>query len=118
MSEGEQHIQSLFVQYLVAHMQCSGCGRHYEPDDVHVHNHRGYVWLASLTCRHCGLRALVMAAIRDQDVEQMPAVEFDAQEWEAFQEMGLISSDEILDLHCFLTDYHGDAVHLFQKPQQ
>ncbi len=116
MDERDQSVQSLIVQYVVAHMQCSGCGRRYEPVDVHVHNHRGHIWLASLACRHCGLRGVLVATVQAQDAkETATALEYDAEEWVAFQEMGPISDDEMLEFHRFLTGFDGDVMNLLRQ---
>jgi hypothetical protein len=116
MDNRDPRIESLVIRYLIAHTQCSGCGQHYEPQDVHVHSHRGQVWLASLTCRQCGLKAMVMAALQLQGTSaESQAVEQDADEIATIQELGPIGSDEILDVHRFLDDFRGDMRGLFQK---
>ncbi len=111
MDENEQSIHSLIIRYLVAHTQCSGCGRRYAPEDVHLRHRRGDIWLASVICRHCGLQSLIMAAISAGHAEEVgdivdPEVE---QERAAMQELGPISSDELLDFHRFIQDFEGDA---------
>jgi len=116
MDERDPRIESLVIRYLIAHTQCSGCGQHYEPEDVHVHSHRGQVWLASLTCRQCGLKAMVMAALQLQDSRsESQAVEQDTQEIATIRELGPISGEEILDVHRFLDSFRGDMHGLFSK---
>jgi len=116
MDDRDPRIESLVIRYLITHTQCSGCGQHYEPEDVHVHSHRGQVWLASLTCRQCGLKAMVMAALQLQGSgAESQAAERDTQEIASLQERGPISSDEILDVHRFLDEFCGDMQSLFGK---
>ena len=117
MEERDPSIQSLIVQYLVAHTRCSGCGQRYEAEDVHVHSHRGQVWLASLTCHQCGLRAMVMAAMQPQNEEAEPSIppEYDTQEAAALQALGPVSGDEVLDLHRFLEGFSGDMQDLMKR---
>jgi len=116
MGENERSIRALIIRYLVAHTQCSGCGRRYEPGDVQIHDHRGDVWLASVTCSHCGLQGLVMAAIRAKDAQEIePISESEAEEWAVFEQMGPINSDEVLDFHRFLQDFRGDPAQLFRE---
>jgi hypothetical protein len=111
MQEQDSSIHSLIVQYLVAHTRCSGCGQHYETEDVHVHSHRGQVWLASMTCRQCGLRAMVMAALQPDGI---PPEHADPEQ-AAWQAMGPISDDEVLDLHRFLEGFRGDMQDLMRS---
>ena len=116
MDASDQSVDSIIIKYLVAHTKCSGCGHRYDPDDVQVHDHRGHIWLASVTCRHCGLQGLIMAAIKTEEEQEIePTMESGAVEWPAFQQMGPISTDEVLDLHCFLQEFHGDVARLLEK---
>ncbi len=116
MANNDRSIESLIIRYLIARTQCSGCGRRYDPKDVHIQDHRGDIWLASVTCKHCGLQGLIMAVIRAQDAQEVEAIfESDAEEWSVFQQMGPISSDEVLDLHCFLEEFSGDVVQLLEE---
>ncbi len=116
MEERDPDTRSLIIQYLVAHTRCSGCGQHYEAEDVHVHSHRGQVWLASLTCHQCGLRAMVMAAMQAPGEEAEPPVAApdDAQELATLRTLGPITADELLDLHRFLEGFSGDMQNLIR----
>ena len=119
MDESERLVQSLIIRYLLGHTQCSGCGRRYNAGDVRIHDHRGDVWLALVTCSHCGLQGLIMAAVRTRDSQEMePALELDAEECSAFQQMESITSDEVLDFHRFLEEFRGDVHQLFAGPNQ
>jgi len=115
MDENESSIHSLIVRYLVAHTQCSGCGQRYTSRDVRIHDHRGDVWLASVTCRNCGLQGLVMAAIATRDAEQLQPVDDSEVEEVAGLEMGPISGEEILDFHCFVEQFDGDMHQLLER---
>jgi hypothetical protein len=116
MEEREQHIEALVIQYLIEHTQCSGCGERYEPEDVHVRHHRGHIWLASLTCRMCGLRGLVMANIQIQQDEEVPGTEEPAEQEQVLKSQPMpISADEVLDMHCFLQGFHGDLMQFLSQ---
>lgn len=118
MDEMERSIERLIVRYLVAHTQCSGCGRRYAAKDVHVHDHRGDIWLASVTCRHCGLQGLVMAAVGARDVEDVEAVEAvsgaEGDDQLDVEALGSISVDEVLDFHCLVEGFDGDMWELLE----
>jgi hypothetical protein len=110
MDEEDELLQSLVIQYLLAHTQCSGCGRSFGADDMHIRARRGGVWLAAVSCSHCGLQGLIMAAIKTRDAhDSESALEADAGELDHFCHREPISSDEVLDWHCFLEHFHGDV---------
>jgi hypothetical protein len=113
MEDSERSIRSLIVRYLVAHTQCSGCGRRYAPEDVRLRHRRGDIWLASVACTHCGLQGLIMAAISTDHAHELRSVTgVEAQEAPSLQAMGPISTEEVLDFHCFLTEFSGDVAEL------
>jgi hypothetical protein len=113
MDEEDELLQSLVIQYLLAHTQCSGCGRSFGADDMHIRARRGGVWLAAVTCSHCGLQGLIMAAIKTRDAhDSEPALESGAGEIASSGHREPISSDEVLDWHCFLEQFHGDVYQL------
>jgi hypothetical protein len=114
--EHERSMHSLIIRYLVAHTQCSGCGRRYAPEDVHLRHRRGDIWLASVVCRHCGLQGLIMAAVSASHADEMEAAtDRDAEERTAMREMGPISSDEVLDFHRLLEEFSGDMRKLMRR---
>ena len=116
MDEVGDSIESLVVKYLVAHAQCEGCGSRFEPDDVRIHEHRGSVWLASLTCSRCGLRGLVIAALRGSGNDAENEAGESATEAGATQSPPTaITDDEVLDFHRHLDRFRGDIQHLFGK---
>lgn len=117
MEDNERSIRSLIVRYLIAHTQCNGCGHRYAPRDVRIYRRRGDVWLASVTCRHCGLQGLIMAAIATDELEEVDQAVADLAEQadEAVEDLGPILGDEILDLHVFLEAFDGDMVELLSQ---
>lgn len=111
MEDNERSIRSLIVRYLVAHTQCSGCGRRYAPENVRVRHRRGDIWLASVVCTHCGLQMLIMAAISTDHAQELRSVT-DLEAEASLQAMGPISTEEVLDFHCFLREFDGDVAEL------
>jgi hypothetical protein len=106
---GEPSLEAMVIQYLLAHTQCSKCGRHYEREDVQIRDRRGDIWLAFLTCGHCGLRNLVMATFRTRGLSRdATETAADPDEVVEFERFGPIAAEDVLDLHCFLRDFDGD----------
>jgi len=114
MEDNERSIRSLIVRYLIAHTQCNGCGHRYAPRDVRVYKRRGDVWLASVTCRHCGLQGLIMAAIATDELEEVDeaVAALGTDEVPESEDLGPILGDEILDLHNFLEEFDGNMLTL------
>jgi len=116
MDEDERSIHSLIIRYLVAHTKCSGCDRGYTAQDVRIYDHRGDIWLASVTCKHCGLQGLIMAAITTKDAQDVAAViDPETEDLAVFEQMGAISGDEVLDFHCFVEHFQGDIRQLLEE---
>jgi len=116
MDDNERSIRSLIIKYLVTHTQCSGCGRRYEPQDVHIQERRGEVWVAAVTCSHCGLQGLIMAAIRAKEAQEADdSVEPEAEEKAALRELGPITSDQVLDFHRWLQGFGGDMAEFLDE---
>lgn len=114
MDEEDGLLQSLVIQYLLAHTQCSACGRSFEADDLRIRAHRGGVWLTAVTCSHCGQQGLIMAAIKTRDArDPQSALEAGEGESAGARAPEPITADEVLDWHCFLDQFHGDVHQLF-----
>jgi len=117
MGEEDGSLESLVIQYLLAHTQCSGCGRSFGPDDMRIRARRGQVWLAAVTCSHCGLQGLIMAALKTSDAHGSESdLQAGAGEPAAPSQPEPIDSDEVLDWHCFLEQFHGDVYQLLREP--
>jgi len=111
VSENEKAIHSLIVDYLVAHTQCGGCGQQYAAEDVRVRRRRDDLWLASMVCRHCGLHRLVMATVNSGQPQSMGrSADVGSEERDVPVQLGPVSDDDVLDLHQFLQDFHGDML--------
>ncbi len=113
MEDNDRSMRSLIVRYLVARTQCSGCGERYEPNDVHIYDHRGDMWLASVTCGHCGLQGLIMASIRSEDMGESEETYSEPTEQQLVSGLGPITEDEVLDFHDFIDRFTGDMKQLF-----
>ena len=114
MNENDASMDSYIIDYLVAHIQCTNCGQRFDTEDVRIYEHRGHVWLASMTCKHCGRRGLLVATLRTKSIAHAAEVsaQADMQEMTVLERKGPISSDEVLDFHRFLSDFRGDVSEL------
>jgi len=100
------------VKHLVASIPCAICQHCNAPDNVHVVDHRGEIWVMVVKCSHCGTKGLVFAMIKEEEPEVV--ADLTSQEWARFREMPEINTDDVLDVHEFLRDFDGDFVSLLE----
>ncbi len=105
--------QRAYIKYLISNLRCPICHHRYTADDILVVDHKDGVWCMAIACPECETRGLVFAIVRNQQVEEadLPA-ELASQELVSIADRGPITVDDVLDLHEFLRDYHGDMVEL------
>ncbi len=104
----------LFIKHLIASIRCSVCHHLYEPDDIYVIDHRDDLWVMAVVCTQCQTRGLIFAIIREISKDEF-LTELTPEEWERFQEMPDIETDDVLDVHKFLRDFSGDLEDLLRE---
>ncbi len=108
------------VKRLMAAVNCSVCGSHYESDGVEVLGHQEDLWFLTVTCDHCHTQGLVAAMVREATPDEAAAAReasITARETEIEQPTPTpqipVTSDDLLDLHLFLDRFNGDFRGLF-----
>jgi hypothetical protein len=100
------------IRYLVAHMKCAACHRPYQPDDFQVMDEGGALLVILITCHHCHAQGLLVAFVQEQglglELAEASLIE------KAEDEPEPITTDDVLDLHRFLTTFAGDFHTLFE----
>lgn len=116
MSIDDGLAKHLFIKHLITNIKCAVCQSHYEPEDIHIMDHREELWVMAVTCGQCHTRGLVFAIIKEIE-ESESVTELTTDEWDRFREMSQVDADDVLDMHEFLRDFDGDFVSLLQGPQ-
>ncbi len=100
------------IKKLMSSVKCAVCGQCYGEDDIKILGHQEDLWFLDVACSACHTRCLVAAAIKE---EMAPVVITDLAEDELgkFRNAGVLTADEVLDMHCFLTDFDGNFSRLF-----
>ena len=95
-------------------IKCGVCGQHYKADNVNVLGHQEDLWFLAAICSACNSRCLVAAIIKE---DRMPEAITDltAAELDRFRNGGLLTADEVLDMHNFLKDFNGDFSRLLSQ---
>lgn len=116
MSVDDGPAKHLFIKYLITNIKCPVCQGHYEPENIHIIDHRDELWVMAVTCGQCHTRGLIFAVIRETE-EAESVTDLTSEEWIKFREMSQIDIDDVLDMHEFLRDFDGDLVSLLQGPR-
>jgi len=107
-------VREKLIKQLVQQIECI-CGRQYRPENFRLLAHSDQLWFFRAFCPRCrttGVIGILVAAGQPliRDVTR--------QEWEQFRKKGPITADDVLDLHLFLKDYHGDLAGLLRAPEK
>ncbi|MCL0091955.1 hypothetical protein M1N59_01680 [Dehalococcoidales bacterium] len=105
------------IKRLIASIKCGVCGQHYEVGNIDVLGHHEDLWFLRVFCSACRAQCLVAAVIKKES--RLPEVITDLTEAELdkFKNAGMLSADEVLDMHHFLKDFDGDFSRLFSQKQ-
>jgi hypothetical protein len=103
---------------LSAVTKCSSCGHVYELENVNVLGHQDDLWFLMVSCEKCHTQGLIAAVVKDGseagediDGEDLPVAEI----LELPENRGLVTADDVLDMHLFLDNFSGDFRELFDE---
>lgn len=116
---------SQIVKYLKKNLPCNHCQKSYDPQDIEVLSTFEEQGLFSLNCPKCKNQLLVHITINDGEttvqengpMENLPARKHRSLEHHLAGRQTIssqiISSDDVIDMHCFLGEFNGDFKKLF-----
>lgn len=96
----------------MASIKCAVCGQSYEISGIHVLGHEEDLWFLEVNCSSCQAQSLVAAVVR-QGKASDAITDSTKAELDEFGHMDVVTADDVLDVHIFLKDYHGDFTQLF-----
>ena len=102
------------IKKLLASIKCGTCGQHYETGNINVLGHQEDLWFLRAFCQVCHTQYLVVAVVKEGE---MPKIVTDLTEAELdkFSSMGMVRSNDVLDMYDFLRDFDGDFSRLFSQ---
>ncbi len=115
MTDEEETGGRAYIEYLISQIRCPLCQHRYTADDILIIDHKDEIWLMSLSCPECETRGLVFAIVRSQQMQVEPFTELTPEELAWFEERRTITTDDVLNFHDFLRDYHGDMAELLDN---
>lgn len=113
MDGDERSMRQAFIRHLVANVQCVSCGERYARNDIYVLGHHEDIWVSAVVCSRCGTQGLVFATVRGEEQFEVTAKPA-GDELPALERVSTLSIDDVLDVHAFLKDFHGDVHALFR----
>ncbi len=101
-----------FIKKLLSTMKCGMCGNHYSSGNLNILGHKEDLWFLSVFCPSCKSQGLVAAVVREGKAAEA-LTELTQEEQKKLSTP--LSSDDLIDMHAFLTDFNGNFSSLFGK---
>lgn len=95
-------------------IKCSSCGQHCESYDINVLGHEEDIWFLQVRCSACHTQSLVAAIIKETSNRRAVSDLAEA-EMGKLRHSDSVTTDDVLDMHCFLAGFDGDFAHLLGR---
>ena len=102
------------IKRLLTSIKCSGCGQHYEGENIDILGHQEDLWFLRVFCPSCYTHCLVMAIIKEGEAPEV-ITDLTEAEFDKFSSIDMITSDDLLDIHNLLEDFNGDLSRLLNS---
>jgi len=107
-------VEEGLIKKLMASIKCGVCGQHYEVANIDVLGHQESLWFLKAFCPACHTQCLVAAVIKEDRPPEV-ITDLTKAELDKFEDMGVLTADDMLDMHNFLKDFSGDYFQLFNQ---
>ena len=101
-----------FIKKILASMKCGMCGNHYASGNVNILGHKEDLYFLSVFCPSCKSQGLVAAVVKEGKAPEV-LTELTTEEMKKLS--APLSSDDLIDMHAFLSDFDGDFSSLFGR---
>jgi chromosome condensin MukBEF MukE localization factor len=102
-------VEEKLIKKLMSSMKCEECGQNYEAYNVDVLGQREDMWFLRVHCTTCQTQCLVAAVVKEEkaleEASDLAGAEIEHAE--------TVATNDVLDMHNFLTDFDGDFSRLF-----
>jgi C4-type Zn-finger protein len=102
------------IKKMLSTMRCGVCGEQYQLGNMEVIGHENDIWFVSIFCPSCASRSLVAAIIKRDKVPEI-VTDLTEAEYARFSQSDVVRADDVLDMHNFLKDFHGDIAELLSR---
>ena len=100
-------VEESLIKRLIASVKCSVCGQRYELENIRILGHRQDLWYMGARCSACHTRSLVAVVVKEDRVREV-ITDLTDTELDKFKDMGVLTADDVLDMHNFLKEFSGD----------
>ena len=107
-------VEENLIKRLMASIKCSVCGQHYEVDNINVLGHSQDLWFLRALCSACHAQCLVAAVIKESEALEV-VTDLTEAELDRFRNAGMLTTDDVLDMHNFLKNFNGDFARLLSQ---
>ena len=104
------------IKGLMASLECDVCGECYGIDNIDILGHEEDLWFLMVICPACQTQCLITVVIREGGMPQV-ITDLTEVELDRFRKVGVLTADEVLDVHNFLKDFDGDFSQLFGQKE-
>jgi hypothetical protein len=105
--------QERMLKQRVAAHRCPQCRQSFRQEHVRVAARHEDLWVVSVRCAACRKQQVYWIALSDLEDTSDSIMDPSPEEQEHFASLPPIPTDEILDMHDFLTQFDGDFHRLF-----
>lgn len=93
---------------------CNVCGQNHSKSDIRLVGRLESAWIVRVTCQRCQTSFKLLVVV-DGAASRIPAIRPERAIRD--RRRAPVTSDEVLDVHEFLTRYEGDLRSLFRSPR-
>jgi hypothetical protein len=107
--------QERLLKQLISTMRCEVCRRGFEGEHVRVAARHEQLWIVSVRCGQCRNQQVFWVAIKDREGQTTLLRDVSDDEEEQFAALPAVTSNDVLDMHEFLSNFNGDFKRLFAR---
>jgi len=107
-------VEESLIKRLIASVKCGVCGQRYELENISILGHRQDLWYMGARCSVCRTRSLVAVVVKEDRVREV-ITDLTDTELDKFKDMGVLTTDDMLDMHNFLKEFSGGFSQLLNR---
>ena len=102
------------IKRLMTSIKCSVCGHCFDVDNIDVLGHREDLWFFRAVCSACHAQCLVAAVVKEGKAPEV-ITDLTEAELDRFRNVGMLTTNDVLDMHNFLKEFDGGFSQLFSQ---
>jgi len=107
-------VEESLIRRLIASVKCGICGQRYGLGNISILGHRQDLWYTGARCSACHTRSLVAVVVKEDGLSEV-ITDLSDTELDKFKDMGVLTADDVLDMHNFLKEFSGDFSQFFNR---